>query len=126
MIESQESRGGSIQTLIDVDVKRDRLVRGVTILSWVVTFLVLIGFAVVVGQEASRTLTLAHAGMVREPEVLRTLIPLFVVVGITSLPMALVSTAALFLRQRTASLADIQLRLATLETLLASETANDR
>jgi uncharacterized membrane protein YidH (DUF202 family) len=126
MIESQEFRGGSIQTLIDVDVKRDRLVRGVTILSWVVTFLVLIGFAVVVGQEASRALTLAHAGMVREQEVLRTLIPLFVVVGTTSLLMALVSTAALFLRQRTASLADIQLRLATLETLLASETANDR
>ena len=126
MIESQESRGGSIQTLIDVDVKRDRLVRGVTILSWVVTFLVLIGFAVVVGQDASRALTLARAGMVREQEVLKTLIPLFVVVGTTSLLMALVSTAALFLRQRTASLADIQLRLATLETLLASETANDR
>jgi hypothetical protein len=51
---------------------------------------------------------------------------LFVVVGTTSLLMALVSTAALFLRQRTASLADIQLRLATLEALLASETADDR
>jgi hypothetical protein len=60
--------------------------------------------------------------MVQQQEVLKALVPLFLVVGTTTLLLALVSTAAVFLRQRTASLADIQVRLVTLEAMMARES----
>jgi len=121
VIEAPTSREGSVQTIVDMEMKRDRLVRWVSVLSWVVTFLVLIGFAVVIGYDASRALGLARAGLAPRGVVLHSLVPMFVVVGTASLLLALVSTAAVFLRQRTASLADIQLRLATLEAMLARD-----
>jgi hypothetical protein len=121
VIEAHASRDGSVQRIVDIEMRRDRLVRWVSTLSWVVTFLVLIGFAVVVGDDASRALGLARAGLAPRGVILHALVPLFVVVGTASLLLALVSTAAVFLRQRTASLADIQLRLATLEAMLARD-----
>ena len=42
----------------------------------------------------------------------------FIVLGVLSVLIATLSTVGMFLRQRTASLAEIQLRLAALEELL--------
>ena len=120
MIESKASPTGGVEWIIQTEMRRDRLVRWVSILSWVITFLVLVGFCFVVGHDASRALALSRAGMLRPEEVLKALVPLFLAVGTTSLLLALVSTAALFLRQRTARLADIQLRLLTLEAALGA------
>jgi hypothetical protein len=121
MTESRKTQERSVQAIVDLEMRRDRLVGRVSVAAWAVTFLVLIGFGIVIGHEASRTLTLAREGMVTQQAVLESLVPLFVVVGVTSLLLALVSTAAVFLRQRTASLADIQLRLATLEAIVVNQ-----
>jgi len=121
MTESHRSHEDALQAIIDGETKRDRLARRVSMGAWLVTFLVLIGFGAVIGQNVARTWTLARAGIVQHGAVLEGLVPLLVVVGTTSLLLALVSTAAVFLRQRTASLADIQLRLATLEAMLGGD-----
>ena len=118
---SRMADDGALQGIIRAEMKRDRLVQWISILAWVVTFIVLIGFGAVIGGEVLRTLTLARVGVVQQREVLQAMMPLFTVVGITSLLLALVSTALVFLRQRTASLADIQIRLAALESMLSKD-----
>ena len=111
----------TVQDLIQAEIRRDRLVRWVCIVSWILTFLVLIFFGVVIGQDVSRTMASVDVGIAQPREVLQAAVPLFVVVGTTTLLLALVSTAVVFLRQRTASLADIQIRLASLEMVLTKE-----
>jgi hypothetical protein len=48
--------------------------------------------------------------------------PLFIVLGLLSVLIATLSTVGIFLRLRTASLAEIQLRLAALEEMLTTRS----
>lgn len=121
MMESHTFHEDALHAIIDGETKRDRLARRVSIIAWSVTFLVLIGFGAVIGQQVARAWRLTRVGVLPHGAVVEGLVPLFVVVGTTSLLLALVSTAAVFLRQRTASLADIQLRLATLEAMIGGD-----
>jgi hypothetical protein len=54
---------------------------------------------------------------------LEGLLPFITVVGIFSFLVAVLSTIGMFLRFRTASLAEIQTRLAAMEKMLTSEQA---
>ena len=110
-----------IWAIIEGERKRDRLVRRVSVGSWTVTLVVMLVFAVIVGAEVVHTLDLVGLGVATNRDVLDALIPFLVVVGISGLLLALVSTGAVFLRFRTASLGDIQLRLASLEAVLSEE-----
>ncbi len=110
-----------IWAIIEGERKRDRLVRWVSVSSWAVTLVVMLAFAVIVGARVVRTLDLVGLGVATNRDVFEALIPLLGVVGITGFLLALVSTAAVFLRFRTASLGDIQLRLASLEAVLSEE-----
>jgi hypothetical protein len=63
----------------------------------------------------------AHAqGKVPRRAIADAALPLIVVLGLLSLLIATLTTVGIFLRLRTASLAEIQLRLAALEDMLAS------
>jgi hypothetical protein len=53
-------------------------------------------------------------------------IPLLTVVGMLSALVATLSTIAIFLRLRTSSLSEIQLRLAALEDILSAESGRAR
>ena len=55
-------------------------------------------------------------------DVIRFLLPLVYVVGLVSLLIAVLSTIGVFIRSRTATLGEIQLRLAALESILRVQT----
>lgn len=120
-----DPKQGDISTIIEGEKKRDRLVRRVSLTAWIVTLTVMLIFAGIVGADVLRMISRVGLGAATNRDVLHALIPLLVVVGTTSLLLALVSTASVFLRFRTASLADIQLRLATLEAMLSEDNSPD-
>jgi hypothetical protein len=116
---------GEVSTIIESERKRDRLVRRVSFIAWGVTLAVMLIFAGIVGADVANTIARVRAGAAGSNSVLHALIPLLGVVGGTSLLLALVSTVGVFLRFRTASLADIQLRLAILESMLSEESGTE-
>jgi hypothetical protein len=120
-----DPKQGDISTIIEAEKKRDRLVRRVSLIAWIVTLTVMLLFAWIVGVDVAQTIARVRMGAAVTTSVLNALIPLLAVVGTTSLLLAVVSTAGSFLRSRTASLADIQLRLATLEAMLSEEDSPD-
>jgi hypothetical protein len=65
----------------------------------------------------------AGEGVQHINEVISTLMPLVAVIGFVSLLVAVLSTVGVFLRLRTASLSEIQLRLAALEGMLLKRSA---
>ena len=110
-----------VAAIMDSEGKRDRLVKRVSFVAWAVTIGIMLVFALIVGFEVLRTLERVGLGVASNRDVVDALVPLLAVVGTTSFLLALVSTTAVFLRFRTASLGDIQLRLASLEAALSSE-----
>jgi len=117
---------GNVREIIEGERRRDRLVRRVSAGAWAVTLAVMLVFAWIVGSEVARTVRMARAGVASQQAVWDALLPLLGVVGATSLLLALVSTVGVFLRFRTASLADIQVRLASLEAALTTENPDGR
>jgi len=66
------------------------------------------------------------AGLHRRTDVFWSAMPLLIVLGFLSVLIATLSTVGVFLHLRTASLTEIQLRLAALEDLLASPSNGQR
>ncbi|MHB1195083.1 MAG: hypothetical protein ACYC6F_18830 [Longimicrobiales bacterium] len=103
----------------------DRKVRKINWFAWVatVTAVVLYGLAVL-GRVSSliRALVRDDVPIARQmPVILDALTPLIVVLGALSLLVAILSTIAMFLRFRTASLSEIQARLAAMESMLMKD-----
>jgi hypothetical protein len=114
------STSDKVWAVIEKEKRRDRLVRRVSVTAWSVTGGAVLFFGVAVGTEVWQMIRLATRGMVEWPLVLGTAMPLVVVIGVLSLLVATLSTVGIFLRLRTASLSEIQLRLAALEEMIAS------
>ena len=110
--------------LVEREKRRDRTLRRVSIVAWTVTFLLVAIFAVIIALRVSETLKLAAVGAVSRQLAIQAAIPLILVLGELSLLVAVLATVGVFLRFRTASLAEIQLRLAALEGMVAG--AGDR
>ena len=106
--------------LIDIEKRRDRFIRRVSIIAWTVTFLIVLIIAVMVGIQVTQMTRLGLVGAVAWTAVIASAMPLVDVLWKLSLLVAALSTVGIFLRLRTASLAEIQLRLANLEEMLAS------
>lgn len=106
--------------IIEQERRRDRLIRRVSVIAWTTTLVILLFFAVIIGVQVAQTAKLSEAGAVAWTAVFWSAMPLVVVLGIISLLIATLSTIGIFLRLRTASLAEIQLRLAALEGMLTS------
>lgn len=105
--------------LIENEKRRDRFIRRVNIAAWTTTFLVVLIIAVLVGLQVA-ALARAHVlGMEPWSMVIASAMPLLDVLWKLSLLVAALSTVGIFLRLRTASLTEIQLRLAALEEMLA-------
>src|SRR5687767_13207965 len=112
-------RADQAWTLIENEKRRDRFIRRVNIACWSVTFVIGLFVAVMVGVSLVNVTRLARVGAVPWASVLGSAMPLIDVLWKLSLLVAALSTVAIFLRLRTASLTEIQLRLAALETMLA-------
>jgi predicted transporter len=106
---------------VEREKRIDRFIWRVSIGAWVVTLLVVLLFAVMTGVQVLEMWQAARRENVPWSVVVAMAIPLFVVLGGLSVLIAILSTVAMFLRLRTSSLAEIQLRLASLEDMLASQ-----
>jgi hypothetical protein len=106
--------------LIEVEKRRDRLVRRVCVAAWGVTLGITLLVAAMVGVQVWQMWRMANVGALPWAAVVGAAMPLVAVLWTLGLLVAALSTVGVFLRFRSASLSEIQLRLATLEEMLAS------
>ena len=106
---------------IDQSKRFDRFIRRACIAGWTAAFIAVLAYAVLVIAQMVQMFRLAGVGAVSNIMTLAAATPLIIVVGVVSLLIATLTTVGIFMRQRTASLAEIQLRLAALEDMLAHD-----
>ena len=106
---------------IEQEKRTDQLIKVVSKSSWSITFIFLLIFAGLAGYEAYYTLSLYQEGMVNFLTVFDTFMPFITVVGGICLTIAILSTVGMFLRLRTSSLSEIQMRLAALEQMIVEQ-----
>ena len=109
-----------VWSVIEREKRRDKLVRRVSVAAWSVTGVAVMVFGAVTAVEVWAIARHAMVGAAPWGVVFRSTIPFVAVVGILSLLIAVISTVGIFLRLRTASLSEIQMRLAGLEEMIAS------
>jgi len=118
------SASSNVWEAIDTEKRRDRFIRKVSITSWTITFLLVVALgAILVSQMIFVAKTLGGVGMGWHLA-LPLMMPLVISLGILSVLIATLSTVAIFLRLRTSSLNEIQLRLAALEDMIVARTDN--
>ncbi len=115
--ESSESQD-AIWDLIEREKSRDRFLRRVGKTAWGTTFVALVIFSSTVVWDFSQMIRFYRMGAVRAETVVESIIPLVVAVGGLSLLIATLATIGVFLRLRTTSLTEIQLRLSGLEQMI--------
>jgi hypothetical protein len=125
-----QPRGGDerVWAQIEGEKRIDRRLRRVSAAAWSFTLLLTVVFAVLTGMQAA----LAMAQFTNTPPydfgtiltgatVANAVLPLVIVLMILSTLIGTLSTVGIFLRLRTASLQEIQLRLAALEAMLTRD-----
>jgi uncharacterized BrkB/YihY/UPF0761 family membrane protein len=116
------ARHESAWSIIEKEKQRDQIIRRISFVAWTITAIVLLIFTVLIGIEVFQTLNRFEVGVGDINTVISTVMPLIAVVGFVSLLVATLSTVGVFLRLRTASLSEIQLRLSTLEEILLNQS----
>jgi len=106
--------------MIETERRRDRFIRRVCVAAWTATFVVALLFAVFIAVPVVNMIRMAQVGAVPWSAAFGAAMPFLGVLWTLTLLVAALSTVGVFLRQRTASLAEIQLRLAALEEMLAA------
>jgi hypothetical protein len=106
---------------IDREKRRDSMVRRLSVIAWSTTFVVLLIFAAIMVERIVLVRRQVAIGMALPQSVYDAALPLVAVVGVLSLLIATLGTVGIFLRLRTASLSEIQLRLANLEDMVRGE-----
>ena len=99
----------------------DRFIRRVSFGAWAVTVVIVLVFAFMTALQVFEMNQAVRQEQLPWAVVVGSAIPLFVVLGGLAVLIATLSTVAMFLRLRTSSLAEIQLRLAALEDMLTSQ-----
>jgi hypothetical protein len=112
--------------LIDNEKRRDRFIRRIFVAAWTVTFLLVLVVAGLVSVQVVEMFQAARVNAVPWMTVVGSAMPLIDVLWKLSLLVAGLSTVAIFLRLRTASLAEIQLRLSNLEEMVAESGERGR
>jgi len=109
-----------VWSVIEREKQRDKLVRRVSVAAWSVTGATVLVFGGVTAAEVWQVARHAIEGIAPWSIVFDITMPFVTVIGILSLLIAVLSTVGIFLRLRTASLSEIQMRLAGLEEMIAS------
>jgi hypothetical protein len=118
------SASSNVWEAIDNEKRRDRFIRKVSVTSWTITFLLVVVLgAILVSETIFAAKTVMGVGMGWQLA-LPLLMPLVISLGVLSVLIATLSTVAIFLRLRTSSLNEIQLRLAALEDMIVARTDN--
>ena len=106
--------------LVDREKRLDRFFRRIAIAAWSVAVLIMVMFTVLFAFQLAELLRGVAAGHMPWLVVFGSALPFVGVVGCFSVLVATLATIAIFLRLRTASLTEIQLRLAALEEMIAA------
>lgn len=120
MTTPNSSSAASTWELIDAEKRRDRFLRRVSTVAWTVTFVIAGLFAILTGLSVAQMVKGVLTGGLPWMTALGVAIPFFTVLLTISVLVAALSTVGIFLRLRTATLTEIQLRLAALEEMLAA------
>jgi flagellar biosynthesis protein FliR len=120
MMTQNPSASGRVWDAIEGEKRRDRLLRRVSITAWSVTLVLVVALALMVGIQVVELAKGAMVGAVPWMSVVGVAMPLVITLGMLSVLVGTVSTIGVFLRLRTASLSEIQLRLAALEDMLVT------
>jgi hypothetical protein len=122
---ARRDRSEELWSWVEGEKRLDARARRISRFAWGATLVAVLLYAVII---LSRLAALvSELGQVDAPSttvlrvMLDTLLPLVSVVGILAFIIALLSTIAVFLRFRTASLAEIQARLSAMEQMLTQE-----
>lgn len=119
MKNQNKNQEDAIWGLIEKENKRDRIIKRISKGGWFVTLLVLFLFLVFTVIEFLHTYEMYVSGFVAFQNVIDTLIPFLVILGIIALIVAILATIGMFLRLRTSNLLEIQQRLTNLEGMLS-------
>lgn len=106
---------------IEEERRRDRFVRRVSKIAWGATFIVTIAFVALSVSQFVGMRELTRMSGAPFSTMLGLLVPAVAAVGAVCVLIATLSTIGIFLRLRTASLQEIQLRLAALEDMLTRD-----
>lgn len=106
---------------IERERRRDAMVRTTSVLAWAATFLILMIFAAIMVQRIAFVKQRVAVGAELPGAVWDAMLPLVAVAGVLCLLIAVLATVGMFLRLRTTSLIEIQLRLAALEDLIRAD-----
>lgn len=106
---------------IDRERRLDRWVRWICGIAWGITLALAGSYSVLIVRQVAEALRRQQVGAGTGEAVLAAAMPLVLALGILALLVAALSTVGVFLRFRTAALSEIQLRLASLETLVSQK-----
>ena len=109
-----------VWAVVEREKRRDRLVRRVSVAAWSVAGGAVLILGAVKTWEVWHLIRLVGEEVAPWEIVIDRVMPLVWVIGVLGLLIAILSTVGIFLRLRTASLSEIQLRLASLEDMIAS------
>ena len=107
---------------VEREKRIDRMVRRVMVGAWTVALVLVLGFVALTGIQVADLLR----GGLPWSVIVGAAFPMMIVLGMLSVLVATLATIAVFLRLRTASLTEIQQRLATLEEILLSRDEGTR
>ena len=116
-----EARRGDVWNQIDKDRRHSRLLLFVIVAAWSVVFLMVLVYGALVFIDVWEAWGIWSRGGAPSSYVIEQLFPLVIVVGIVSILVATLSTIGALVRSRTATLGEIQLRLAALESILRAQ-----
>lgn len=109
---------------IDREKRFDRFIRKACIVAWLVTVGLLILFGIGSAIAAVQMIKLAAAMDAPWTLLMRPVLPFLGALWTVCLLVATLATIGVFLRLRTSSLSEIQLRLAALEEMLAADSGS--
>jgi hypothetical protein len=120
MSNTKPNASNSAWDAIENEKKRDRFIRKVCVVAWSIAGVMVALFAILTGIQVAELARGAFAGAIPWMSVAGVAMPFVISLGMLSVVIATVTTIGMFVRMRTASLHEIQLRLAALEDLLAT------
>lgn len=121
MTTPQPSPSARIWERIEEEKRFDRFIKRVSVAAWSVTFALVVILVLAEAVTVVQLIRAARAETLPWMSVLGALLPGVVILGIASILIAIVATVGMFFRQRSASLAEIQARLAALEEAVLAQ-----
>jgi hypothetical protein len=98
----------------------------VSIAAWSLALVIMLVFAIMTGVSVAQFVRAAANGQLPWFAALGAAMPFIIAVGSLAVLIGTLTTVTIFLRMRTASLSEIQVRLAALEDMLGSGGESDR